>query len=323
MMDSDFQSDKLLELLTDALRAGPGSPQWHDAVQKISASGGASSDEYKLLIEARQRLESGKGYRSVRAGAGFTRKVMAKIEAEAVGGKRGFPLVNVIAAISGLLILIGAVWLGFSLFTGVTPQRAEIQELALTHLATPAISLNFEEGLPFNWGIIGSLPVDCEKDLRPAKDTASSPDYVGGGIVSTTELPAGKPFAVEVAMHLPKPSADMIVQVFVTNSLVFSPERATSEKELVWMVQNGQTQVVLPGGQVEGHTDLSTTPTDIAVMMKLNKQMVLIEANGQRIYAGPNELNPETSRYVGIRFLRRGVGTVEPPVVQSVHVLKQ
>ena len=62
-------NDPFLTLLTDALRAGPGSPEWHQAVSQLKVSG-ENVDEYKLLIEAREALESGRDYRSVRAGAG-------------------------------------------------------------------------------------------------------------------------------------------------------------------------------------------------------------------------------------------------------------
>jgi len=32
---AEIESDPFFELLTDALRAGPGSPQWHQAVQRL------------------------------------------------------------------------------------------------------------------------------------------------------------------------------------------------------------------------------------------------------------------------------------------------
>jgi len=48
-------NDPFLILLTDALRAGPGSPQWHEAVSQLKLAG-ENVDEYKLLIEARESL---------------------------------------------------------------------------------------------------------------------------------------------------------------------------------------------------------------------------------------------------------------------------
>src|SRR5947199_10863707 len=83
MPDSlDLQSDQFMTLLTDALRSGPGSPEWHQAVKILRASD-QNVDEYTLLYSAREHLESGKDYRSVRAGTGFTRKVLEQSEEQA------------------------------------------------------------------------------------------------------------------------------------------------------------------------------------------------------------------------------------------------
>src|SRR5436305_1878492 len=49
----DFESDALGKLLTDALRAGPGSPQWHEATLRLSDDTSAQAQEYKRLLEAR------------------------------------------------------------------------------------------------------------------------------------------------------------------------------------------------------------------------------------------------------------------------------
>src|SRR5437773_747365 len=68
-MKSDvLESDPLFTLLTDALRAGPGSPEWHQAVARLREDGANGSDEYKLLQTAREHLESGRDFRAVRAG---------------------------------------------------------------------------------------------------------------------------------------------------------------------------------------------------------------------------------------------------------------
>src|SRR3954468_1272868 len=81
--ETQFDSDQFLKLLTEALRAGPGSPQWHEAVNQLKNSSIADADEYPILINAREHLESGRDYRSIRAGPGFTRKLMNAIDQEA------------------------------------------------------------------------------------------------------------------------------------------------------------------------------------------------------------------------------------------------
>src|SRR5213082_2776894 len=98
MTDLDFESAQL-ELLTEALRAGPGTPQWREAVALLEAVPGA--DEFKLLYAARERLASGRQYREIRAGAGFTSKVFDALDQEqGAAAPRGFPSANVIVAIS-------------------------------------------------------------------------------------------------------------------------------------------------------------------------------------------------------------------------------
>src|SRR3954468_22936627 len=103
-----IESDPFFELLTDALRAGPGSPQWHQAVQKLRhdntlgtalGTAAADADEYRLLCDAREHLESGREYRSVRPGAGFTRRLFTELQDESVPGGAA-PTATVIASLS-------------------------------------------------------------------------------------------------------------------------------------------------------------------------------------------------------------------------------
>src|SRR4051812_4481841 len=104
----DLQSDEFMTLLTDALRAGPGSPEWSQAVKTLRASD-QNVDEFTLLSQAREHLESGKDYRSVRAGPGFTRKLLAGIDEEAKG-TGGVPTAGIIALLAaGTLLVIVAI----------------------------------------------------------------------------------------------------------------------------------------------------------------------------------------------------------------------
>src|SRR5829696_2764299 len=98
----DLDSDQFMTLLTDALRAGPGSPEWHQAVGVLRASrASATSDEYQLLVRAREDLESGRDYRAVKAGPGFSRKVLQSVEEEGTAKARGLPSANLIALLAG------------------------------------------------------------------------------------------------------------------------------------------------------------------------------------------------------------------------------
>jgi hypothetical protein len=112
MANAQIESDPLFQLLTDALRAGPQSPEWAQAVSRIRESGGTEADEYQLLLAAREDLESGKEYKSVRAGTGFTRELFGKIDEEKEAAKvKGLPTANLLAGLAAIVILvvIGAV----------------------------------------------------------------------------------------------------------------------------------------------------------------------------------------------------------------------
>src|SRR5215204_5175060 len=105
-----IESDPFLTLLTHALRAGPGSPEWHQAVGKLRGEGADGSDEYKLLAAAREHLESGRDFRAVRAGPGFTSRLLTRIDGESAT-RSGVPTANVIMIVSALAIVaaLGAV----------------------------------------------------------------------------------------------------------------------------------------------------------------------------------------------------------------------
>src|SRR3954468_17901210 len=106
MPELDFETDAFLELLTDALRAGPGSPAWHEALQRLRSGGVDHADEYRLLVTAREHLESGRSYRSVRAGTGFTQRLMTAIDEEPTRGARTPSVTTVIAIGAAAVMLI-------------------------------------------------------------------------------------------------------------------------------------------------------------------------------------------------------------------------
>src|SRR5882672_8439745 len=108
MTETQFDSDQFLKLLTEALRAGPGSPQWHEAVNQLKNSSVADADEFRMLINAREHLESGRDYRSIRAGAEFTRKVMSAIDQEAAAQAPSPPSAAIIAivAAAGIIAIV-------------------------------------------------------------------------------------------------------------------------------------------------------------------------------------------------------------------------
>src|SRR4051812_15190573 len=115
MASVDLNDEKMFELVTDALRAGPGSPQWHQAMVLVRESGAESGgeDDHTVLLAARGHLERGGEYRSVGGGGGFPGKVMEGVEKEAAGrgGKPGLSMANIvtIAAVIVMMSVAGLI----------------------------------------------------------------------------------------------------------------------------------------------------------------------------------------------------------------------
>lgn len=318
----DIEKDPFLILLTDALRAGPGSPEWRDAVSRLKTAG-ENVDEYSLLIEARESLESGKDYRSVRAGAGFTRKLMTNIQQEQPLAHSAFPLAAVIATLAGLVIL-GVLALGvYELYprgqsTGASSKA--IEELASTYLPTQFLSTSFDGSIPSVWRTIGSLPIDASDGLRARTSTATENRYVGGGIVIAEPIGADQPVSIQVTLNLKSTGEDLIPQVFVSNSPDFSPDRAISAQELVWELK-GKEQHVVVGGRVESQTPLPDHTPSLTVRIVLNKDLAIVESDGHRLWAGPNGIGDQP-RYLGIRFIHtigKDAGDIS---IRSAHIQK-
>src|SRR5687768_16255482 len=105
MTRAPSDSDPFFQLLTEALRAGPGSAQWGEAVTMRRYGGVEWADEYRLIIRSREDMEKGRDFRRVTAGPGFTRKVLEAVEQEGGRRRNGVPTTTLIAILAGLVIL--------------------------------------------------------------------------------------------------------------------------------------------------------------------------------------------------------------------------
>src|SRR4051812_579592 len=218
----DFESDQFLQLLTDALRAGPGSPEWHEAVEALRSNGIAQKDEYQLLISARENLEKGKEYRSVRAGPGFGRKLKDALDAEGTS-KRGPPTTSIVAIVSAGLLLGAAAVLLYLLFPRGAPTAA-IEKLSNTYFVDPIMEHGFDYSIAKDFDRIGSLNIEAQRGLQPAGDDQSGARS-GGGIVWNQKIAANQPIAVDVNLRVMKPADDVIAEIFVTDSEKFDPDK--------------------------------------------------------------------------------------------------
>ena len=354
----DTENDQFLKLLTEAMRSGPGSPEWHEAVQKLraGAGGGGNADEYRLILQAREDLESGKGYRAVRAGPGFTKKVMEGVGREEVGKGPAISSAGVITLLSAVAILavIGAV--AYILSRGGQEGKGAVDELAGVVFVNTAASATFENSIPAEWERIGALPLEAKNGLRAGGVASTGPAtapatvkaavtgggatraskkarvpvgdgrFTGGGLVWGTAISPGETFAVEVEMRVQRASEDLVAQVFATDEKEFGGEPATSPHELVWLVRGGQQQVALPDGRVGAAGERIKLPATVTVRVLVNRDVSVVESSAgdggsKRLWAGENQLGADSPRYVGVRFLRRaGSERQDAVVIQSVQV---
>jgi hypothetical protein len=342
----DLNGDPFLKLLTDALRAGPGSPEWHQAVAKLRESGvangqpgGGKSEEYRMLISAREHLESGKEYRAIRAGPAFTRKLMHGIEEESKGGKpRGLPTATIIAVLAGLAILAVVSVVAWRIIprTRVEPPGETVEDLLRERgeLMNETAAARFDGAaatIPDNWKTIGRLPLDAAKGLRPAAaslatEPTTGPSVIGGGIVAPGAIEPDEPFVAETYLRLGKASENTLVEFFVCTDPNFSPDRATSTSDLVWLLQGPDQKVMLSGREQARYPRPQAPAGDPAASIPLrilmNRDSAIVECNGQRLWAGQHGL-PALPRYVGVRFLRTGGKGREPAQVISVRIMKK
>lgn len=298
----DFESDQFLQLLTDALRAGPGSPEWHEAVEALRANGISQRDEYQLLISARENLEKGKDYRSVRAGPGFGRKLNDALDVEATG-KKGPPTTSVVAIVSAGLLLAAAAVLLYLLFPGGAPTAA-IEKLSTTYFVEPLMEHGFDYSIAKDFDRIGSLNIEAQRGLHPAGEDQSAA-LSGGGIVWTQKIAANQPIAVDVNLRVTRPTDDIIAEIFVTDSDKFDPDKGTSGHEFLWLYQAGQTKIVLPSAKIENQTPPNR---DFRGMMNiriaLERDAAIVSQQNKAIWSGAHGLDPSKSRYVGLRFIK-------------------
>ena len=329
-MKSDVvETDPFFTLLTDALRAGPGSPQWHQAVATLRSEGANGSDEYKLLRSAREHLESGRDYRAVRAGPDFTRRLLTRIDEE-TPARSSLSAANVVMIVSALSILAVLGGVGYLLSRG-GGQRGGPHEpppnLATMYFPNDAAVATFDGRVPAGWREIGRLPLLTEGSLRPAIVPMAAGDYIGGGVVTAEPVPAAEPFALEAVVTVPETPGDFIAEVFVSDSADFSETRATAPAELVWLLQ-GADQKVMVRGQNQGRVEtLKQFDKPLTVRVVLDHDRALVESRrgteARTLWEGSHGLAPDKPRFAGVRFIRGSGGGDDVATVRSVRVLKR
>lgn len=326
-MPSNVETDPFFELLTDALRAGPGSPQWRDAVAKLRESGSTDADEYRLLIRTREDLENGRDYRTVRAGTGFTSKLLNNLGEQESDGKPGFHAANAIAIVCGVAILAALV---FMIYRVVSPpgepdqQAIEQLDAQSNHFLTDITTANFTGGLPEGWKQIGALPLDFKDGLQPADGSAGQ----GGGAYFATPVDPAASFMLEATVTVPKPGDAVWLQAFASADENFSADRGIAAHELVWSLQ-GSAQSVVADGNVKPISQKPPGGT-YRVRLIMNRDLAIVEVEDQkadgklayrRVWAGAHHMG-SSARFVGVRFLCTRTSAVTAMRVNAARIAR-
>jgi hypothetical protein len=331
MTETQFDSDQFLNLLTEALRAGPGSPQWHEAVTQLKNSTLADADEYRMLINAREHLESGRDYRSIRAGPGFTRKVMQAIDEESAASTKppsasSASLIALLAA-GGIIAVI--VLLGIIFFRSNPPPPPNSSDLANILFSQTIISTDFSQttAIPPEWRTFALPPTIASRSrgLGAPHVKAASPDdkeFRGGGLYATRGLPPTQTFSFEANVRQIRSSEQVVIQLFITDTPIFDDNpKASTPHELTCYILGGLINVAKPDGSIQGTGAKAKDLNHIRI--KLDKQFVIIENEGQTLYSGPHDLSDTKARYPGLRFLTKSSDKpIEDVTVQSLRILK-
>jgi hypothetical protein len=317
------ESDPFFQLLTDALRAGPGSPQWGEAVAKLRDGSVDGADEYTLILRAREDVELGRDYRRVSAGPEFTRKVLSAVEGE---GKRssGMPTATIVAILAGLVILGVIITVIVIMSRGVTevrnaPQQA-IEHLDAINFASNVNSAQFRGSVPEGWRAVGPLALNTVDGLRAGASEKGAKALVGG-VVTSDSLPADQAFALDAELALPEDNTGGPVQVFVSDASDFSQNPAGAH-EVVLTIRDEHATLDVAGKSVPLPGTIRATPkggSTLKVSLRVDRDVMIADVGGRRIYAGPHGLPADKPRFAGVRFVRAGE-TNESATVRSITV---
>lgn len=317
-----FESDPFLLLLTDALRLGPGSPQWHQAIEELRARNLHDSDEYRLICTVREHLASGRDFRSIRPGPGFTRKVMEAIDRQADRqGRR--PSISAIIAVLGAVLALAALVAVVVKLVGGSGQGEIPPELSGVFASTIIAPRDLAGGVAPEWQTVGEPPVASRdrRGLVAAQVPRSNTPRVSG-LVSASAIRSSQTFMVDAALAVGRAEEGPDVQVFVAEELERpGPQASGGGRELVAWVSNGQVKVVRDGAVVATGPKLAEKG-NASIAIRVSQYHVMVEVDGRTVFRGPNGLSGDRPRYAGLRFLTRGQERTEAVSVQSLRILK-
>ncbi len=319
MQSMDIQSEEFELLLAEALRAGPGTPSWRQAVE-ILRDAGEKGEEFAMLCRAREDLASGREYRSIQAGPGFTRKLMESID-DIEKRQWNLPTANIVATLAVMIVTLVVVIGAWMLFAPAKEIRTEA-ELLETYFVTPAAVAEFHTEQPAGLKPLGVLPIVVEGGAKVQVQTRRTEKPVGGGFVMDRAVAADETIAVESAIEIDRADTDLITQLYVTDRPDFAADTGLTSHELVCLVENGRARVVLPDGRTAQEAALAAPTGRVNLRIRLNRDWAVVEMDGKAIWQGRHGLSGEDTRYFGVRLLTLGGEKSTGVSIESLRLLK-
>ncbi|MGC4032280.1 MAG: hypothetical protein QM754_11220 [Tepidisphaeraceae bacterium] len=305
-MDTAFETDQLLKLLTDALRRGPGSPEWHRAVAELKTVAGPQADEYQLLIAARERLESGRAYREVRAGPAFTRELFGQLQQQP---QKASPW-SAGTVIKLVLLLTFVTCLGYVVMLLAQSGPHEAQQLSGRLFVTQVHGWTFSS-VPADLRVLGPLPIESRNNaLHPTERQTRQP--AGALVVSDTPIDLVRGTCIEARIdHRPGETA---AQLVLAADAQADGALASLDKELAIICDASGVRFVGPG--------VSTLPRTLVagqhlLRIKVAGDSALAEVDGQTIWSGASGLGGQG--FAAVRLVKDGKDG--DTAVQSLRVL--
>jgi hypothetical protein len=303
MQGTEFETDEMLKLLTEALRRGPGSPEWHDAVERLRTSGAKEADDYRLLLTVRERLEAGQSYREVRAGPEFTRELMQRIDEEpekASGKQRTILIVSLVC----VALLIGSIAILVTMMSNGQPRDNATEQLSQQLFVTPVKSWTFNDELPDDLTVDGELKLDPRNGLSPARNT--KPASASLRATDAIDLTGGA--CVEAQVEFRTDST-------TTLTLALAPAPHEPPIALKLLPRGFELQI----GDKTHRIERSLAAGTYTLRMKLNETVAIVEIDGQPIWSGPHPVG--ATAILSVQFEMTGKPN-DSSRLQSLRILK-
>lgn len=347
--------EKLLERVTEALRAGPGTLAWERVLEELSVgSGGRTSQaaadpdgvraETELLLRVRERLAMGRSWREVQAGEGFTRKLMQRIDQQPQASGTAVTLWIFLAAMLAVAAVVGwafVAWLrsaSDSPAAGVETDRGPATPSVVSY-GSPRVTWLFGRPWPAETLLAGGLPTEADGDgWRPARGrptegaTASEAGRADDGpagamALLTTPLPLNGLSVIEAEFDAPVAiDPQLAVHIVLTPSTDVDARLASRPGggEWVWQWQASGLSLVHPDTSV---TLLRSTPAaaqagrrTLLLQLSDRGRSVVVSVDGEVLHRGPTGLTGSGELFVGVRFVARGELRQSVPGVRALRV---